>query len=140
MVADALSPMFDGQNQDTPEVVCAGVMQSLPIVYSSLEEYQAEDEFCKNEKRKIEADPTTISNFCIHKKIVCFFPNRAKRRRWVVPATLRPMLLSYFNDSAMAGHLGSFKTFCKIAANIWWPQMSTDVFRYVRMCVLCQGA
>ena len=101
--------MFDGQNHDTPEVVCAGLLQSLPIVYSSLEEYQAEDEFCKNVKRKIEADPTTISNFCIHKKLVCFFSNWAKRRRWVIPATLRLMLLSYFHDSAMAGHLGSFK-------------------------------
>ena len=67
-----------------------------------------------------------------------FFPKRAKRLRWVVPAILRPMLLSYFHDSALAGHLGTFKTFRRIAGNFWWPQMPTEIFRYVRRCVLCQ--
>ena len=122
-----------------PEMVCAVMLQSLPLVYSSLEEHQAEDEFCKDLKRKIETNPAAVNIFHIHKNLVCF-PNRAKRRRWVVPAILRPMLLFYFHDSALAGHLGTFKTFRRIAANFWWPQMRTEVFRYVRRCVVCQRA
>ena len=116
------------------------MLQSLPLVYSSLEENQAEDEFCKDLKRKIETNPAAVNNFHIHKKLVRYSSRRDKCRRWVVPTILRAMLLSYFDDSAMAGHLRTFKTFRRIAANFGWPHMRTEIFRYVRRCVSCQRA
>jgi len=58
----------------------------------------------------------------------------------VVPTSIRPMLLSYFHDSVLAGHLGARKTFQKIAANFWWPRMRPEIFDYVRRCDLCQRA
>jgi len=58
----------------------------------------------------------------------------------VVPAILRPMLLSYFHDSALPGHLGAHKTFHKVAVNFWWPKMRTEIFQCVRICDLCQRA
>ena len=64
----------------------------------------------------------------------------AKRCRWVVSSILRPMLLKYLHDSALAGHLGAFKTYRKIANNFWWPKMRTEIFQYVRKCHLCQRA
>ena len=81
-----------------------------------------------------------MDNFHIHKDLVCFYPKKAKRRRWVVPAILRPMLLRYFHDSALAGHLGAYKTFHKVATNSWWPKMRTEIFQYVCKCDLCQRA
>ena len=37
VVADALSRMFEGECSETLEVTCTSLMQSLPLVYSSLE-------------------------------------------------------------------------------------------------------
>jgi len=139
-VADALSHVSEGQSHETPEMACAAVLKSLPLVYSSMEEHQADDQFCKDLRQKITTDQAAVDNFQIHKGLVCFFLKRAKRCRWVVPTTLRPMLLKYFHDSALAGHLGAFITFHKIVANFWWPKMRTEIFQYVRRCDLCQWA
>ena len=38
VVVDALSHVFEGQSHETPEMVCAAVLESLPLVYSSMEE------------------------------------------------------------------------------------------------------
>jgi len=73
-------------------------------------------------------------------RIFCFLPKSAKRCRWVVPNILKSMLLKYFHDSALAGHLGAFKTYRKIANNFWWPGMHAEIFRYVLKCDLCQIA
>jgi len=50
------------------------------------------------------------------------------------------MLLTYFHDSPLGGHLGAHKTFTKIATNFWWPKMRAEIFQYVRQCSLCQRA
>jgi len=53
---------------------------------------------------------------------------------------LRPMVITYFHDSPLAGHLGAQKSFFKTAANFWWPTMRDEIFQYVRQCGLCQMA
>jgi hypothetical protein len=70
----------------------------------------------------------------------CYFPKRARRRRWVFRPPLRQILLRYFHDAAVAGHLGARKTFQKITSNFWWPNMRAEIFDYVRKCELCQRA
>ena len=140
VAADALSRVFEGKIQETPEMVCATVLESLPLVYSSLEEHQMNDQLCRDIRQKIATNSVGVENFQVRKNLVCFFPKGAKRRRWVVPSILRPMLLKYFHDSALAGHLGAFKTFRKIATNFWWPKMRAEIFQYVRKCDLCQRA
>ena len=50
------------------------------------------------------------------------------------------MLLKYFQDSVLLGHLGARKTFQKIATNFWWPKMRAEIFNYVRRFYLCQRA
>jgi len=140
VVADALSHVFEGQSHETLEMACVAVLESLPLVYSSMEEHQANDQFCKDLRQKITTDQAAVDNFQIHKNLVCFFPKRAKRCKWVVPTILRPMLLKYFHDSALAGHLGVFITIHKIVANFWWPKMRTEIFQYVHTCDLCERA
>ena len=81
-----------------------------------------------------------VDNFSIRRDLVCFFPQRAKRRRWVVPVILRPMGVTCFHDSLLAGHLGAHKTNLKIAAYFWRPKMWAEVFQYVRRCNLYQRA
>jgi hypothetical protein len=57
VVADALSRIFEGKAEKRPEVTCAVLLESLPLVYSSLPRYQADDPFCKAMRAKILTDP-----------------------------------------------------------------------------------
>jgi transposase InsO family protein len=50
------------------------------------------------------------------------------------------MLLAYFHDAMISGHLGAHKTFCRVSANFWWPNMRADVFGYVHNSAGCQQA
>jgi hypothetical protein len=52
VVADALSRVFEGRPAETPENVCATLLESLPLVYSSLAEHQETDIFCKDLQHK----------------------------------------------------------------------------------------
>jgi len=104
-------------------MTCAAILESLPLVYSSLEQHQVTDSFCQDIRSKINNKSMGAEKFLVRKNRLCFFPKSAKRCRWVVPLLLRPMLLQYFHDSALAGHVGAFKTFHKIANNFWWPRM-----------------
>jgi hypothetical protein len=140
VVADALSRMFEGHCPENPEIVCATMLGSLPLVYSSLQEHQREDVFYQDLRKKVQNKEAAGNNFQIHNGLLCYFPKRARRRRWVVPSSLRHMFLRYFHDGVFAGHLGTRKTFCKIASNFWWPSLRNEVFDYVPKCELCQRA
>jgi len=50
------------------------------------------------------------------------------------------MLLHYFHDAVLSGHLGAHMTLSSIARNFWWPRMRAEIFQYVRSCELCQRA
>ena len=50
------------------------------------------------------------------------------------------MLLHYFHDAVLSGHLGTRNTFFRIARNFWWPRMRGEIFQYVNSCELCQRA
>jgi 5-methylcytosine-specific restriction endonuclease McrA len=71
---------------------------------------------------------------------VCYQLKSAKTRRYAGPVLLRPMLLKYFYNSPMSGHLGSFKTWKKVGHQFDWPKLREDVFHYVHQCKLCQRA
>jgi hypothetical protein len=140
VVADALSRMFEGHIEDGPEIACASLLEGLPLVYSSLEEHQGEDQFCRNLKESVLKREKGSERFQIHKGLLCYCPKGTRRRRWVVPSLLRAMLLKYFHDSVVSGHLGVFKTLRIVTANCWWPRMRIEVYQYVRKCDACQRA
>jgi hypothetical protein len=50
------------------------------------------------------------------------------------------MLLKYFHDAVLSGHLDAWKTSHMIASSFWWPKMRIEVFDYVRKCELFQRA
>ena len=53
-------------------MVCATTLESLPLVYSSLEEHQMSDQFCGDIKQKIATNSAGIENFHVRKNLVCF--------------------------------------------------------------------
>jgi hypothetical protein len=140
VVADALSRMFDRQVPETLERAYVILLQSLPLVYSSLSDHQKKDPFCVDLRARILGGQEVASEFQLSKELLCYQPLRAKRRRFVIPVSLRPMVLQYFHDFIHGGHLGSLKTFQKIAANFYWPKMRSEIFECVRACDLCHRA
>ena len=127
------------KTKDDTQLTCAMLLQSLPLVYSSLTEHQAKDDYCAGINDRLQAKLPGSENFQRQKGLLCYYPKQAKRCRWVVPVSLTEMLLKYFHDSVFSGHLGARKTY-KIASNFWWRKMRLEIFGYVRRCELCQRA
>jgi len=138
MVADP-SRMFEGHEVTDQEEGLFAAIQGLSLVYASLEEHQREAPLCKDLLEASKMGDPTVTKFRLHNNILCFQPRGAKTRSYVAPAYLR-LILKYFHDSPMSGHLGPFKTWKKVGHTCYWPKLREDVFHYVRHCDLCQRA
>jgi len=117
LVADALSHMYSGEATEDGEALCGALLESLSLVYSSLDEHQKQDEFCKKIQDQIQGKWTGAEGFQVYRGLLCYFPKRAKRRRWIMPPILRNMLLKYYHDAVFSALLGTWKTYHRIAAN-----------------------
>jgi hypothetical protein len=82
VVADALSRMFVGHNDGSPEIACASLVEGLLLVYSSLEEHQGEDHL-----GECIVDRAWFS-------LLSFIHWGTRQCRWVVPSVLRAVLLN----------------------------------------------
>ncbi|KAL7306172.1 hypothetical protein TKK_0001617 [Trichogramma kaykai] len=56
----------------------------------------------------------------------------------VLPKEKRAEALYEGHDELTSGHLGSRKTYLRIAALYFWPNMQKDVNEYVKSCFICQ--
>jgi hypothetical protein len=139
VVADS-SRMFEGHEVTDQEEGLLATIQGLPLVYMSLEEHQKEDPLCKDLLEALQKGDPAATKFRLHNNLLCYQPKGAKTRQYVALAFLRLMLLKYFHNSPMSGHLGLFKTWKKVGRQFYWPKLRDDVFRYVRQCDLCQHA
>jgi hypothetical protein len=52
--------------------------------------------------------------FTVHNKLLCYYPKWAKARRYAILGLLGPMLIKYFHDSLILGHLEAYKTWKKL--------------------------
>ena len=86
---------------------------------------------------KIQTRKGGVDNFQMSRGLLCYC-SIGVRSRWIVPVSLRPMLLKYFNDSVLSGHLGAL--FQKMAGNSYWPKMRAEIFDLLHPCDLCQRA
>ena len=51
-----------------------------------------------------------------------------------------PRLLHEFYDLVVGGHSGYFRTYKRVASNLFWPRMKEEIRDYVTRCVTCQSA
>ena len=58
----------------------------------------------------------------------------------VVPWNCRKEILNLAHGSALGGHLGVNKTYCKILTHFYWPGLKKDVVQFCRSCHVCQMA
>jgi Integrase zinc binding domain len=58
-------------------------------------------------------------------------------RRRVVPIGLRQAIYTAYHATPLAGHVGFYKTYWRIAARYYWPSMYSDVWKAVTECGHC---
>ena len=71
-VADALSRIFEGKDCGSPVLTCASLLESLPLVYSSIDSHQADDPFHKYVRAKLFTDPAKEDKFTVCKNLLCY--------------------------------------------------------------------
>ena len=72
VVANARSQNFEGDSCENSSTNCVALLQSLPLVYSSLEEHQLQDPFCVHFRDK--AGQAGVDNFQMSRGILCYYP------------------------------------------------------------------
>ena len=98
------------------------------------------DDFCQKILKTIREKQTGTESFRVHGGLLCYFPKHSRRRRWVVPPTLRSMVLKYFHHGELSAHVRAWKTYHNVASNFLWFKMRWEVSNYVRKSDLCQRA
>jgi hypothetical protein len=63
--------------------------------------------------------------------------NIRQLRRRVVPKELQHVIIIAFHSTPLAGHVGLYKTFWRIAARYWWPTYYKDIREAVQGCAHC---
>ena len=63
--------------------------------------------------------------------------NISQLRRRVVPKSLQHVVIIAFHSSPMAGHVGFYKTYFRIAIRYWWARMYSDIREAVIGCAHC---
>ncbi|KAD4585269.1 hypothetical protein E3N88_22870 [Mikania micrantha] len=79
-------------------------------------------------------DPLKHPGYTV-KKAVLFYKDRL-----VIPSSSQhiPALLQEFHTTATGGHSGYYRTYIRLAANLFWPGMTSTVKQYVKECEVCQ--
>ncbi|KAL4565288.1 hypothetical protein LXL04_029376 [Taraxacum kok-saghyz] len=85
-------------------------------------------------RREYEADPTKFPGYSVRNEILFY------KDRLVIPKSslFIPELIKEFHETATGGHSGYYRTFRRLAANLYWPGMSGMVQQYVKACDVCQ--
>ena len=63
--------------------------------------------------------------------------NVRQLRRRVVPKELQHVIIIAFHSTPLAGHVGFYKTFWRIASRYWWPTYYKDIREAVQGCAHC---
>jgi hypothetical protein len=126
--ADALSRMYEGA-------------ELAPITSYAWwnQEQQIKQEISKDEKLQkviaaLQRDPNAKPGY-VYKHGVLFYEGRLVVSK---QSSLIPILLKEFHETPQAGHSGFYKTYRRLAANVYWMGMKSTVQEFVRNCDTCQ--
>jgi hypothetical protein len=103
--------------------------QGKPISLPALHDRRYYKEWAK---RHLEVEDGILYQW-EHPKIAAI---RQLRRR-VVPIGMRQLVYTAYHASPMAGHVGFYKTYWRIAARYFWPGMHSDIKKAVTECGHC---
>uniref|UniRef100_A0A3Q3B7K1 Gypsy retrotransposon integrase-like protein 1 n=1 Tax=Kryptolebias marmoratus TaxID=37003 RepID=A0A3Q3B7K1_KRYMA len=92
-----------------------------------------------------EEDNQDLQKFIVQDRLLYFIDPKTqcglhplKQIKLFAPTALRSYLLKYYHDHPTAGHLGVAKTLARLRLRFFWPNMNSDVKKYVVSCRSCQ--
>ena len=109
-----------------------------PLTFDEILAAQRTDTFCQGVLQR--QSPTKDRTFYEHETTGLLMrrpPHVPAREQIVLPASLRPRLLTLTHNARLAGHPGQNRMFYTIARTYYWPQMAADVAATVRNCHAC---
>ena len=143
--ADGLSHCFPDEQQISPCVQAAVVLDLSNLDLSTLQQAQQADSYCKTLIKALQGDKTIklppytfISQFVLKTGLLYRKTRSGKRVQLVIPQTLQTTVMQEAHDSPLAGHLGATKTLGHLAAKYYWPKMATDIKFWCLSCPSCQ--
>lgn len=126
--ADALSRVHEGRELNT--------MNSM-VTWVQGEQIKAEvqeDEKLQRIIAEIQQDPSSWLGYS-YRQGVLFYEDRLVISN---KSQLIPTLLQEFHSTPQGGHSGFYKTYRRMAANIYWVGMKNTIQEFVRQCDICQ--
>ncbi|MCH80314.1 Ty3/gypsy retrotransposon protein, partial [Trifolium medium] len=126
--ADALSRMYEGIEINT---------MSSQLKWVQEEQIKAEngqDEKLQKIVKEVQQNPETWPGYEF-KHGVLYYEGRLVISR---KSMLIPTLLEEFHSTPQGGHSGFYKTYRRLAANVYWVGMKGTIQEFVRSCDVCQ--
>ncbi|XP_058827009.1 uncharacterized protein LOC131686989 [Topomyia yanbarensis] len=123
---------------------CLAVIRSIEKFRGYLE--GTSDPRFDNLLEEIQTDSDRFPDFRIigdqlYKNCIMKDETGGKCHRWkkVIPTHLRQELIHRYHDIPTAAHLGCERTLHRIQRDHYWPQMATDIRKYVQACDVCKA-
>jgi hypothetical protein len=107
------------------------ILGHLPEAFRSIKQHQKKDPFCMDIYRMVVEGDSTVKNFKLLNGALVYHPLRGRGRRYLLPESLRPMVLKYFHSSHLSGYLEMTKTLNRISKVFFWPDMRRKVYAFV---------
>ncbi|KMQ84279.1 reverse ribonuclease integrase, partial [Lasius niger] len=139
-VPDALSRMFE--NDDTEETPIAAINTAHIIAAVDTVDFEnTTDEWYRKRSMEVVSNPNKFTQwkvmdgrlyFLRPKKVISEIVEDLDRWKVVIPREYRQEVLRESHDMPQAGHLGTEKTYQRVAVSYFWPNLFRDVTEYVR--------
>lgn len=97
----------------------------------------------KNVQESPEKYPSfKVENNVLYKHVFSKFDLDDTVSNWkiVVPSAHRRETVKMYHDQETSGHLGLSKTLSRISNLYYWVNMSKDVYRHIKKCVICAAS
>ncbi|MCH79689.1 Ty3/gypsy retrotransposon protein [Trifolium medium] len=126
--ADALSRMHEGAELKAMSSYVTWVQEGQIQVENQ------QDEKLRQIMEEVQKDPTLWPGF-EYKQGVLMYEGRLVMSN---KSMLIPILLEEFHFTPQGGHSGFYKTYRRVAANVYWIGMKGTIQEFVRSCDICQ--
>ncbi|KAK1412797.1 hypothetical protein QVD17_34310 [Tagetes erecta] len=104
------------------------------VTLTEIEEKLWADPFTKDIIQQLQQNPNAVPHHSLIGQSLMY------KGKIFVPAdsTLRNSILQEAHGTLMAGHGGFLKTYKRVTAQFYWPNMKRDVREFVQNCLTCQ--
>lgn len=143
VIADSLSRMFEPENlpvetDSSPDIniICNSLLTNFPLAFQDISTQQRADGVLKPIISDLESGNIS-DRYILHKGTLCLKNHKDDPIKIYVPQSLVDLVINYYHDSPVGGHLGIQKTKFKVSEFFYWPTLISDVTRKVRGCNTC---